>query len=395
MDNWQAEAGRFTPALRVRRWAAGELEEFDKGLDSADLHVLNYNQLRTLGDSIAKVRWQAVILDEGQYIKNPASQTALVARSLRAGHRLVLSGTPIENRLLDLWSLMSFAMPGVLSTRAHFAKIYDAKGDPLARRRLASRVRPFVLRRTKTQVAKDLPDRIEEDLFCEIEGEQKVLYRAELKRAQQMLLGVKTQKELAKQQFHFLTSLLRLRQICCDPRLTSPEVKAPGAKLEALLEQLEPLMEEGQKVLVFSQFVEMLKLIRQPVEEREWPVFYLAGETEDRGELVRKFQAAKGPAVFLISLKAGGFGLNLTAASYVFLFDPWWNPAVENQAIDRTHRIGQVNKVIAYRLLIKDSIEEKIRALQKQKSALAQDVLGEEKFAQSLTLNDLQFLFGD
>ncbi len=395
MDNWQAEAIRFTPGLRVRRWGPGEIGLFTKEMASADLHVLNYSQLRALGESLAPLRWLAVILDEGQYIKNPNSQTTQVARALNARHRLVLSGTPIENRLLDLWSLMSFAMPGVLSSRAQFARLYDTKGDPFARRRLASRVRPFVLRRTKTQVAKDLPDRIEEDLFCEIEGEQKTLYRAELKRAQQLLLGVKTQRELAKQQFHFLTSLLRLRQICCDPRLAKPDAKGPGAKTEALLEQLEPLMEEGEKVLVFSQFVEMLNLLRPAIEERGWPVFYLAGDTENRGELVRKFQEAEGPGVFLISLKAGGFGLNLTAASYVILFDPWWNPAVENQAIDRTHRIGQVNKVIAYRLLIKDSIEEKIRALQKQKSALAQDVLGEEKFAQSLTLNDLHFLFAD
>jgi SNF2 family DNA or RNA helicase len=170
---------------------------------------------------------------------------------------------------------------------------------------------------------------------------------------------------------------------------------APSAKTEALLEQLEPLMEEGQKVLVFSQFVELLSLLRPALTDRGWPVFYLVGATENRGELVRQFQSSEGPAIFLISLKAGGFGLNLTAASYVMLFDPWWNPAVENQAIDRTHRIGQVNKVIAYRLLIKNSIEEKIRSLQKQKQALAEDVLGEERFAQSLTLQDLQFLFAD
>jgi SNF2 family DNA or RNA helicase len=256
-------------------------------------------------------------------------------------------------------------------------------------------VRPFLLRRTKAQVAKDLPDRIEEDLFCEIEGEQKTLYRAELKRAQQMLLRIKTQKDFAQERFHFLTSLLRLRQVCCHPRLVKADSLAPSAKSEALLEQLEPIMEEGHKVLVFSQFVEMLGLLRPAIEERKWPVFYLAGDTENRGDLVREFQATEGPAVFLISLKAGGFGLNLTAASYVVLFDPWWNPAVENQAIDRTHRIGQVNKVIAYRLLIKNSIEEKIRELQKSKKALAEDVLGEERFAQSLTLQDLQFLFAD
>jgi hypothetical protein len=395
MDNWHAEAARFAPELRVRVWSASELEGLHHQLETADLHVLNYSQLRTLDETLNPVRWLAVILDEGQYIKNPSSQTAQVARSLKAEHRLILSGTPIENRLLDLWSLMGFAMPGVLGSRAQFAKLYDAKGDPLARRRLAARVRPFLLRRTKSQVAKDLPDRIEEDLFCEMEGEQQMLYRAELKRAQQLLLKIQTQKELAQQQFHFLTSLLRLRQVCCHPRLLKTDSTAASAKTESLLEQLEPLMEEGQKVLVFSQFVQMLDLLRPILEEKQWPVFYLAGHTENRGELVRQFQSTEGPAIFLISLKAGGFGLNLTAASYVVLFDPWWNPAVENQAIDRTHRIGQANKVIAYRLLIKNSIEEKIRALQKQKRALAEDVLGEEKFAQSLTLDDLRFLFAD
>src|SRR5581483_9713354 len=194
--------------------------------------------------------------------KNPNSQTAQVARALRAGFRLVLSGTPIENRLMDLWSLLAFAMPGVLGNRTQFARLYDAKGDPLARRRLAARVRPFLLRRTKSQVAKDLPDRIEEDLFCEMEGEQKTLYRAELKAVQRLLLGINSPKELASQQFHFLTSLLRLRQICCDPRLIDPKLTTLSAKSESLLEQLEPLMEEGHKVLVFSQFVQMLELLR-------------------------------------------------------------------------------------------------------------------------------------
>ncbi len=395
MDNWRAEVERFTPGLRVKIWSAGELNQFLNRLNEADLHVLNYSQLRLVGESLAPIRWQAVILDEGQYIKNPSSQTAQVARALNAEHRLVLSGTPIENRLLDLWSLMSFAMPGILGSRAQFAKLYDAKEDPFARRRLSSRVRPFLLRRTKSQVAKDLPDRTEEDLSCEMEGEQQTLYRAELKRAQQMLLNITTQKQLAKERFHFLTSLLRLRQICCHPRLVKPDSKAPSAKVEALLEQLEPLMEEGHKVLVFSQFVEMLDILQEEITPRGWPSFYLSGATENRGELVRQFQNAEGAAVFLISLKAGGFGLNLTAASYVVLFDPWWNPAVENQAIDRTHRIGQTRNVMAYRLLIKNSIEEKIRLLQKTKSALADDVLGEEKFAQSLTLQDMQFLLSD
>jgi SNF2 family DNA or RNA helicase len=315
---------------------------------------------------------------------------------LKARHRVALTGTPIENRLLDLWSIFGFAMPGALGNRAYFLRHFDAKDDPLARRRLAARVRPFLLRRAKAQVAKDLPDRVEEDLLCEMEGKQKTLYQAELKRARQIVLGLKSNQHLNEERFNILTALLRLRQVCCHPGLVDEKLRgAESAKLAALEDLLEPLMAEGHKVLVFSQFVTMLDLLRETVKQRQWPHFYLAGDTENRGDLVREFQSAKGGAVFLISLKAGGFGLNLTAASYVVLFDPWWNPAVENQAIDRTHRIGQTSKVMAYRLLMRDSIEQKIRLLQKQKAALADDVLGEERFAQSLTLDDLRFLFAE
>jgi len=395
-DNWRAEAERFYPNLRVRIWRGEPAEELSAARESADLIVINYAQLRSLSPAIANAQWQAAILDEAQYIKNPDSQTAQAARALKADHRLALTGTPIENRLLDLWSIMGFAMPGALGNRAHFQRRFDAKDDPLARRRLAARVRPFLLRRTKSQVAKDLPDRVEEDLLCEMEGEQKTLYRAELKRARQIILGLQSNQQLNDERFNILTSLLRLRQICCHPALVDVKLReAESAKLAALEDLLEPLMEEGHKVLVFSQFVTMLDLLRETVKQREWPHFYLAGDTENRGDLVREFQSAKGGAVFLISLKAGGFGLNLTAASYVVLFDPWWNPAVENQAIDRTHRIGQTSKVMAYRLLMRDSIEQKIRALQKQKGALADDVLGEERFSQSLTLDDLRYLFAE
>jgi len=396
MDNWRGEAERFLPGLRVRLWRGEPSSALASARNKADLIVINYSQLRSLSPEIAGMPWQAAILDEAQYIKNPDSQTAQVARTLRAEHRLALSGTPIENRLLDLWSIFSYAMPGPLGNRHSFVRRFNQKDDPLARRRLAARVRPFLLRRTKGQVAKDLPDRVEEDILCEMEAEQQTLYRAEYKRARALLLGLRTKQDLDQNRFHFLASLLRLRQICCHPALVNADlIKAESAKVNALTDLLEPLMEEGHKVLVFSQFVTMLDILRNLVEEREWPHYYLAGETENRGDLVKSFQSAEGAAVFLISLKAGGFGLNLMAASYVVLFDPWWNPAVENQAIDRTHRIGQVNKVMAYRLLMKDSIEEKIRVLQRQKAALAQDVLGEERFAQSLTMDDLQFLFSE
>lgn len=395
MDNWRVETERFAPALRAKVWPRGELSELPERIGEADLHVINYNQLRQIGDTLTSISFLSVILDEGQYVKNPSSQTARIARALNAAHRLVLTGTPIENRLLDLWSLMAFVMPGVLGSRRQFGKLYNAKDDPFARLRLSSRVRPFLIRRTKSQVAQDLPERIEEDLYCEIEGEQKKLYDAERKRAQQLLLGVKTQQQLNELRFNFLTSLLRLRQICCHPLLVRESSKARSAKVDALLEQLEPIMAEGSKVLIFSQFVEALKLLEKALKKEKWPMWKLTGATENRGVLVENFQAHEGEGIFLISLKAGGSGLNLTAASYVVLFDPWWNPAVENQAIDRTHRIGQTNRVIAYRLLIKDSIEEKIRGLQKRKQTLAEDVLGEEKFAQSLTLEDFHYLLSD
>lgn len=394
MENWKSEAEHFFPGLRVRIWRPAEGDQINDSLLEADILVLNYAQLRILNGTAMDLQWHAVILDEGQYIKNPESQTAKAACMLNARHRLVLSGTPIENRLLDLWSLMAFAMPGSLGNRANFLKRFDSKTDTLARQRLAARVRPFLLRRTKEQVAPELPERIEEDLVCEMEEVQRELYQAELKRAQRMLLNIETSEQLNNNRMNFLTSLLRLRQICCHPALMDKRhAQISSAKIDALMDVLEPLMEEGQKVLVFSQFVGMLELLETEIKQRGWKHFLLTGQTEERGDLVKEFQNSKGAGIFLISLKAGGFGLNLTAASYVVLFDPWWNPAVENQAIDRTHRIGQVNKVIAYRLLIKDSVEQKIRGLQQAKSALATDVLGEEALTSSLTLEDFRFLF--
>lgn len=396
VQNWVREAERFVPGLRATAWKGGDLPSLKKCIAQADLVVVNYAQLRILVHLLTAVSWHAIVLDEAQYIKNPASQTAVSACSLVGNYRLALSGTPIENRLMDLWSIMQFAMPGLLGLRSHFQKCFDSRTDGFARQRLSARVRPFILRRSKGEVAKDLPERIEEDLLVEMEGSQELLYRAELKRARQAILKIETSKELDKQRFNVLTSLLRLRQICCHPGLVSDDHgHSDSAKLDALTDLLEPLMEEGHKVLVFSQFVEMLERVEREVDARGWDSYMLTGETENRGELVDEFQAHEGSAVFLISLRAGGMGLNLTAASYVVLFDPWWNPAVENQAIDRTHRIGQTHQVIAYRLVVKNSIEEKIRHLQRTKSAMASDVLGEESFAKALTLNDFQFLLED
>jgi superfamily II DNA or RNA helicase len=392
--NWKAESQRFLPELRLAVWAGQPEAEFAETLGKVDALVLNYAQMRVLEESLGRQEWLAVILDEAQAIKNPDSQTAKVARALKARHRVALTGTPIENRLLDLWSIFAFAMPGVLGIRAKFQRHFAKMGDALARQRLATRVRPFLLRRTKGQVAQDLPPRIEEDVICELEGVQRDLYRAEYKKARAMLLGAATAEKFNDLKFHFLSSLTRLRQICCHPALVDAAQRTqPSSKVEALVDLLEPLIEEGHKVLVFSQFATMLDLLQQEIHARAWTDFLLTGQTEDRGPLVDAFNAHPGAAVFLISLKAGGFGLNLTSASYVVLFDPWWNPAVEAQAIDRTHRIGQVQTVIAYRLIVKGSIEEKIRELQKAKAMMAGDTLGEDKFNQALTLDDFRFLF--
>ncbi|MEI6872049.1 MAG: DEAD/DEAH box helicase, partial [Verrucomicrobiota bacterium] len=393
VQNWLCETERFLTGMTATIWRGGSARQLKQALSETHILVANYAQLRLSAELLAEVSWHVVVLDEAQYIKNPSSQTAAAASALRGEHRLALSGTPIENRLLDLWSLMHFSMPGLLGLRSQFQRQYDSRADVLARKRLSARIRPFILRRTKSEVAKDLPARIEEDLVVEMEGTQASLYSAELKRARQALLKIQTSRQLDKERFNVLTSLLRLRQICCHPGLVSSEHgHSDSAKMEALIDLLEPLMEQGNKVLVFSQFVDMLERVEREVDARGWDSFMLTGETENRGELVEEFQSHEGAATFLISLRAGGMGLNLTAASYVVLFDPWWNPAVENQAIDRTHRIGQTQQVIAYRLVAKGTVEEKIRQLQRSKSALAGDILGEESLGKALTLADFQFL---
>ncbi len=421
--NWQLETARFAPALATTAFTSALVTPAAKsGTELASLDspllIANYTQLRLHAEALGSVAWDAVILDEGQNIKNPASSTAQAARALRSAHRLVLTGTPVENRLLDLWSLFAFAQPGLLGGQAAFKRLYNDKADPTgARTRLAQRVKHFLLRRTKGQVARDLPPRIEEELVVDLEGEQRRLYDAELKRTRALLLGVKSARDFDTQRFNILQSLLRLRQICCDPRLigagalrqpvrrkpkkSAPHVSAPesaapppSAKLEALLDTLEPLAAEGHKVLVFSQFVTMLELIRDELVARGIAHLMLTGQTENRQDLVNQFQADPAIPVFLLSLKAAGSGLNLTAASYVVLFDPWWNPAVEAQAIDRTHRIGQKNQVIAYRLIARDTVEEKIRALQKEKAALAAAVVQEESLASVLDLESLRTILG-
>ncbi len=395
VHTWQTETTRFAPTLNPAIFnplRLGELSTSGSGLSAggSQLVVANYTQLRLNADWFRAQAWDAVILDEGQFIKNPNSQVAHAARALRTPHRFVLTGTPIENRLTDLWSLFAFAQPGLLGTLASFRRQYD-QPNPASLARLHRRVRHFLLRRTKAQAAPDLPPRTEDDLVVELEGEQRKLYDAELKRARAQLLGISDNRELVAVRFNVLASLLRLRQICCHPALIDPAHRnLPSAKLDALLERVEELRDEGHQVLVFSQFVEMLDLIRHCLDRNGIEHLMLTGSTENRAELVEQFQSDKSKTVFLLSLKAAGFGLNLTAASYAILFDPWWNPAAEAQAIDRTHRIGQTKPVIAYRLLAENTVEEKIRALQRDKAALANAVVQEESLASILDLDSLR-----
>jgi len=393
LDVWQSEAGKFAPELVTKILRNREDLNVEHIQNNVDMLILNYAQLRVCGDLLNQIKWITVILDEGQQIKNPDSKAAKCARELESENRLVLTGTPIENRLLDMWSLMAFAMPGVLGSRAYFKKRFDKRKDPLSQNRLASRLRPFLLRRTKLQVAQDLPPRTEEEVYSKMENIQQELYKAELKRIQKALLGLDSDEAVKKNSFAILQGLMRLRQICCHPGLIDPKyLKEESAKMESLFYLLDQLHEEGHKVLVFSQFVSMLDLIKARLELEARPFHYLTGQTKDRKGEIERFQTTKDPSVFMLSLKAGGAGLNLTSASYVILYDPWWNPAVENQAIDRTHRIGQKNKVIAYRLLTRDTVEEKIRILQHQKTQLVTNVLGDEGFASNLGLEDLQFI---
>jgi len=369
LDVWQTESEKFAPGIKARILRSRDDFDQKEVNEELDLVVLNYAQLRVCGEELNKVSWLVVILDEGQQIKNPDSKAAKAARELNCRNRLVLTGTPIENRLMDMWSLMAFAMPGVLGTRAYFKKRFDKRKDPHSQSRLAARLRPFLLRRTKLQVAKDLPPRTEEEVYAKMEGVQRDLYKAELARIQKALLGMDSDEEVKKNSFAILQGLMRLRQICCHPGLIDPKyMKEESAKMTALFYLLDQLREEGHKVLVFSQFVTMLDIVKNRLETESRTYNYLTGQTKDRRGEIENFQTSKDPNVFLLSLKAGGAGLNLTSASYVILYDPWW------------------------KLLTRDSVEEKIRVLQHQKTALVTNVLGDEGFASNLGMDDLQFI---
>ncbi len=394
--NWKEEAARFAPKLGILDHTGASRGDGSETFAGADLVITTYGTLRNDINWLAAIEFDYCILDEAQAIKNATSLSAKAARRIQAKNRLAMSGTPIENHLGELWSLFEFLNPGMLGRAAGFGLSGSSRRPPEGEGRelLARALRPYILRRTKSQVASELPERTEQTLFCELPPVQRKLYDELRLHYRQVLSGALEGAGANRQSFRVLEALLRLRQAACHPGLLDEKRKKDGsAKFDTLVPMLSEIVDEGNKALVFSQFTSLLGLLRTELDAAGIPYDYLDGQTADRRKPVDSFQNSSGGRLFLISLKAGGVGLNLTAAEYVFLLDPWWNPAVEAQAIDRTHRIGQTRKVFAYRLVAKDTVEEKILELQKTKRALVEAVIREDdRPLASLTREDLALL---
>ncbi|MFM8727417.1 MAG: SNF2-related protein [Planctomycetaceae bacterium] len=397
MFNWSSECARFAPGLRVMEYTG--LERANSRADFSRHHLIltTYGTIRRDIAVLKDIDFDYVVLDEAQTIKNPSSQIARASRLLKANFRLALSGTPIENNAGDLWSIFEFLNPGMLGRSTAFRTHISDPDSRESREMVAKGLRPFILRRTKKQVAAELPDRLEETIVCDMEPEQRRLYDELRLHYRDSLLGMVQEQGIAKTRMHVLEALLRLRQAACHPALLKRgDESEPYAKLDVLVPHLQELISEGHKALVFSQFTSMLSILREHLDRQGIVYEYLDGKTRDRKARVEHFQDDPACPVFLISLKAGGLGLNLTAADYVFLLDPWWNPAVEAQAIDRAHRVGQTRTVFAYRLICRDTVEEKIAELQKQKRELADAILAGDDSSnvlKDLSVEDLELLF--
>jgi SNF2 family DNA or RNA helicase len=376
--NWMSEAARFAPALRVLDFAGADRHAAAGGLSDADVVLTTYGTLRRDVVRLQSQRFDYVILDEAQAIKNESTATAKAVRLLQGDHRLALTGTPVENHLGELFSLFEFLNPGLLGTGRLFDRPRGSTVDADRSHvdKVARGLRPFILRRTKDQVAPELPPRTEETLYCELDTKGRALYNELRDHYRRVLLGKIDREGVARSRFAILEALLRLRQAACHTGLLpKASVGATSAKFEVLLARLDELAAEGRQALVFSQFTSLLGLLRLRLDAAGRLYEYLDGETRNRAAPVARFQSDAECGLFLISLKAGGTGLNLTAAENVFLLDPWWNPAVEMQAIDRTHRIGQTKPVFAYRLVARDTVEERILELQAHKRALADAIM--------------------
>lgn len=394
--NWIEEAERFTPKLRVMNYTGSGRKSLRDQFDDFHVIVTTYGTLRRDIDALLDFQFDYAILDEAQAIKNANSVSAKACRLIPARYRLAMTGTPVENHLGELWSLFEFLNPGMLGRSTAFKNLTGSSRTPdeSSLQMLAASLKPYLLRRTKEQVLADLPEKTEQTLFCEMPRRQRKYYD-ELRDYYRTSLKDRIEGTgLNKAKMHVLEALLRLRQAACHPGLIHDEfLKSPSAKLELLLEQLDELATEGHKVLVFSQFTSLLAIVRKELEARGVEYEYLDGQTRQRKACVDRFQTEPSCQVFLISLKAGGHGLNLTAAEYVFILDPWWNPAVEAQAVDRAHRIGQTRHVFAYRLICRDTVEERILELQREKRELADAIVSaDQSLISSLTAEDLQRL---
>ncbi len=398
VPGWASEAAHFAPHLNVAavtdtlKKSGREIDEIAK----ADVVVTTYTLLRLDAAAYASVRWAGVVLDEAQYVKNHTAKTYRSVRELGSPFTLALTGTPMENNLMELWSLLSITAPGLFPDpkgfAEHFAKPIERHGDRERLTGLRQRIKPLVMRRTKELVARDLPPKQEQTLEVELHQRHRKIYDTQLQRERQRVLGLLG--DFDKNRFTILQSITLLRQLSLHPGLVDPlHAAVPCAKLDALAEQLDDVIGGGHRALVFSQFTSFLAMVRARLDRDGIRYAYLDGRTRNRGKVVDEFRSGDAP-LFLISLKAGGFGLNLTEADYCFLLDPWWNPATENQAIDRTHRIGQIRPVNVYRLIAANTIEEKVVALAQRKAKLFTGVMDDgDLFSSSLTVDDIRGLF--
>ena len=401
LPNWEREAEKFTPGLSIVVWHGADRKDYAEQLQHADLVLTSYALVRRDLEALSKVNFRYIVLDEAQNIKNADSATAQACKTLPSDLRLALTGTPLENRLSELWSIFDFLMPGFLGTLDSFNERYEqpiqVANDAEARDRLRRRIQPFILRRLKTEVAKDLPPKTETVAYCEMEPGQAALYKEVLDESRRKVYDTIEKVGFKRSRVSILAALMKLRQVCCDPRLLKlppGTLLPPSAKLARFEELVSDLIAEGHRALVFSQFTEMLELLKERADSQKLSYMYLDGRTKDRMSRVDQFNDPAGPPLFFISLKAGGTGLNLTAADYVIHYDPWWNPAVEDQATDRTHRIGQTKAVISYKLITRGTVEEKILALQKRKRELAAGVLrSDAEIGEALTERDVEDLF--
>jgi SNF2 family DNA or RNA helicase len=395
--NWEREAAKFAPKLKILVYAGALRNKDISRFSQYDVVLSTYGISRVDADLLSAFYFHYIILDESQNIKNAASKAFKAIRQFKSKNRLILSGTPIENSVNDLWTQMSFINPGLLGSQHYFQEEFvypiEKKKDEEKALKLQALIKPFVLRRTKDQVATELPPKTEHVFYCEMSAEQANIYEEIKSSYRNELMQSIADGTVAKKQVEVLQGLTKLRQIANHPKLIQPDYEGESGKFENVIHTLDHILANGHKVLVFSQFVRQLDIYRKHFDKEGIRYAYLDGQTRNRSEVVDSFKQEKDIQLFLISLKAGGVGLNLTEADYVFMLDPWWNPAVEQQAIDRTHRIGQQKNVFIYKFISKNTVEEKILALQDRKKKVAQALITtEDHFEKSLSAADIEEL---